>query len=62
MIKLTKNDPAAGGRHHIIPTEWIENVEQNKIRLSKTASEARSHWVGNENDQSPISKSNSASG
>jgi short-subunit dehydrogenase len=62
MIKLTKNDPASGGRHHIIPTEWISNIEQNRIRLNKTATEARSHWVGNENDQSLNSKSNSASG
>ena len=39
-IILTKNDPAAGGHHHSIPSSWLESVD-GKVTLRKTASEAK---------------------
>ncbi len=42
-IVLTKSDPDAGGRHHSIPSRWIQNVD-DKVTVRKTADEAKSHW------------------
>ena len=50
-IVLTKNDADAGGRHHSIPSRWIDKVEDNKVTLSKTADEAKQHWRDEENNQ-----------
>jgi hypothetical protein len=27
QIKLTKTDPAAGGKHHLVPADWVERVD-----------------------------------
>lgn len=43
-ILLTKSDQDAGGRHHSIPSRWIDKVEDNKVHLRKTADEAKAHW------------------
>lgn len=43
-IKLTKNDPGAGGHHHTIPSSWITSVEGGKVMLSKSATEAKTMW------------------
>lgn len=43
-IKLTKNDPQAGGQHHYIPMQWVDRVEDQEVRLNKTAADARSGW------------------
>lgn len=43
-IKLTKKDSNAHGHHHYIPLDWVESVEGDKVRLSKTAGEAEAHW------------------
>jgi len=42
-IFLTKNDPDAGGRHHSIPSRWIDRVD-DKVSVRKTADEAKAHW------------------
>jgi hypothetical protein len=42
-IKLTKSDPAAGGKHHMIPAEWIDRVDTH-VHLSKSAKDVRSQW------------------
>lgn len=42
-ILLTKNDTDAEGRHHSIPSRWIQTVDE-KVHLRKTADEAKSHW------------------
>jgi hypothetical protein len=42
-IKLTKSDPKSGGQHHIIPLDWVEKVD-DKVRLRKSAKEARAQW------------------
>jgi hypothetical protein len=42
-IILTKSDADAGGRHHSIPSRWIESVD-DKVVIRKTADEAKSQW------------------
>lgn len=42
-IILTKNDTDAEGRHHSIPSRWIQAVDE-KVTLRKTAEEAKNHW------------------
>ncbi|MBS0479932.1 MAG: DUF2171 domain-containing protein [Proteobacteria bacterium] len=42
-IILTKSDPDAGGRHHSIPSRWIQSVD-DKVTVRKTADEAKAHW------------------
>ncbi len=43
-IKLTGNDPQANGQHHYIPSDWVDRVEGNEVKLSKSANDARSNW------------------
>ena len=43
-IKLTKNDPAANGQHHTIPSSWVGTLSGNTIVLNKTAKEAMTDW------------------
>ena len=45
-IKLTKNDPEAGGQHRYISLDSVESVEQNIVRLDMTAEEAREEATG----------------
>ena len=42
-IKLTKND-SADGRHHYIPLDWIDHVDQH-VHLSKNADEVQKDWT-----------------
>jgi hypothetical protein len=42
-IILTKSDPDAGGRHHSIPSRWIDRVD-DRVIVRKTAEEAKAHW------------------
>jgi hypothetical protein len=42
-IKLTKNDPAAQGHHHLIPLAWVSRVDKS-VHLSKTQKEAMQAW------------------
>lgn len=43
IIKLTKNDPAAGGEHHYIPMAWVHRIDQ-RVHLTQPAEEARARW------------------
>ena len=40
-------DVDAGGRHHSIPSRWVESVE-GKVTLNKTAAEAKQQWQDEE--------------
>lgn len=40
-VKLTKNDPEAGGEHHVIPFELVDGVRGGKLVLTCTADEAK---------------------
>ena len=43
QVKLTKDDPDAGGEHHFIPLAWVEHVE-SKVHLKQSAAEAKARW------------------
>ena len=43
-IKLTRKDPAAGGEHHHVPLAWVSGVEDGKVRLDRSAADARASW------------------
>jgi hypothetical protein len=42
-IKLTKNDPTSGGRHHWIPLDWVDHVD-SRVHLNKNSEEAERDW------------------
>ena len=42
-IILTKDDPKAGGRHHVISIDWIDYVDR-KVHLNKPSQRAMSDW------------------
>src|SRR5262249_6695542 len=42
-ILLAKDDPAAGGKHHIIAIDWVDYVD-NKIHLNKPCTTAMKEW------------------
>jgi len=43
MIKLTKNDSATGGKHHWVPLDWVDHVDQ-KVHLNRNSEEAVRDW------------------
>lgn len=49
-IILTKNDQDAGGRHHSIPSRWLQSID-DKVTISKTADDAKAHWRDEERNQ-----------
>jgi hypothetical protein len=42
-IKLAKNDPKAGGQHHMIPMNWVERVDEH-VHLNKDCGAAMREW------------------
>jgi hypothetical protein len=42
-VKLTKDDPDAGGEHHFIPLAWVDHVDQ-RIHLKQSGAEAKARW------------------
>jgi hypothetical protein len=42
-IKLAKNDPAAGGKHHFIDIGSVKFVD-DKVHLDKSSKQAMSEW------------------
>ncbi|WP_082516218.1 DUF2171 domain-containing protein [Sphingomonas sp. Leaf412] len=50
-ILLTKTDKDADGRHHSIPSSWLQSVADDKVTLSKTADEAKRRWRDEEQNQ-----------
>jgi uncharacterized protein (TIGR02271 family) len=43
-IKLKRMDPASGGTHHLISTDWVESAN-DKIVLKTAAGEVKSRWT-----------------
>lgn len=43
-LKLTKSDPAAGGKHHYLALDQIDHLEQGKVCLNVPASQAMKMW------------------
>ena len=44
QIILTKKDEAAGGRHHAIPSSWVQGVGE-KVMLNRSGDKARAAWA-----------------
>jgi hypothetical protein len=42
-IKLSKNDPVAGGDDHYIPLAWVVHAEI-KVHLTQPGDEAKAQW------------------
>jgi hypothetical protein len=46
QIELAKLDLAAGFKHHVIPVSWVDYIDDDdKVRLTLTADEAKSRWT-----------------
>jgi hypothetical protein len=55
-IKLTKNNPEAGGTHHWIAQDWVASVGHTVV-LNKSCEDAQSQWYN-----SPPNQGNAQSG
>jgi hypothetical protein len=42
-ILLTKDDPTAGGKHHLISIDWVHYVD-NKVHLNKSCQQTMKEW------------------
>jgi hypothetical protein len=42
-LKLTKDDPDAGGEHHYIPLAWVDHVD-DAVHLKQSGAEAKARW------------------
>jgi hypothetical protein len=43
MIKLAKNEPLSGGKHHWVPLDWVETVDEH-VHIRKNSKEAQREW------------------
>ncbi len=42
-VKLTKQDSAAGGKHHFIPLDWVAKVDEH-VHLNRNHEEVFREW------------------
>ena len=42
-IKLTRQDPSAGGKHHFIPVSWVDRVDAH-VHLSRSSQDVTAQW------------------
>ena len=42
-IKLTRSDASAGGKHHFIPLDWVDHVDEH-VHLNKSGDDAMKQW------------------
>jgi hypothetical protein len=42
QVKLTKDDPDAGGEHHFIPLAWVDRVDST-VHLKQSGAEDKTH-------------------
>jgi hypothetical protein len=59
-IKLTKNDPQAGGTHHWIPQDWVASVGDTVV-LNKSCEDAQSQWHDSPPTESSMSNTSGIS-
>ncbi len=43
-IELAKLDLGAGLKHHMIPLSWVDDIEDDKVRLNMTQDAAKASW------------------
>jgi hypothetical protein len=44
QLKLSRNDPLAGGQHHIIPLDLVASAADGSVRLTKPGQQVKQHW------------------
>lgn len=44
QIELAKLDLGAGFKHHMIPTSWVDHVDEH-VHLNLTKDQAKSQWT-----------------
>jgi hypothetical protein len=44
LLKLTKSDSQAGGKHHFIPIEWVDHVDEH-VHLKKDSEDVMRDWT-----------------
>ena len=43
-IELTKLDLASGLKHHMIPMSWVDDIDDDTVRLNITKAAAKAAW------------------
>ncbi len=43
-IELAKFDMGSGFKHHLIPLTWVEQIQEDKVRLNMTKDAAKAAW------------------
>jgi hypothetical protein len=43
-IELTKFDMGSGLKHHMIPLSWVEQIDEDGVRLNRTKDAAKQAW------------------
>ena len=43
-IELTKLDLASGLKHHMIPMSWVDDIDDDTVRLNMTKEAAKAAW------------------
>lgn len=43
-IELSKLDLGSGFKHHLIPVSWVDFIDDDKVKLSMTAEQAKAAW------------------
>ena len=43
-IELAKLDLGGGLKHHLIPVTWVDDIEDDKVRLNLTKEAAKASW------------------
>ncbi len=43
-IELAKLDFGSGFKHHLIPVTWVDEIQDDKVRLSLTKDAAKAAW------------------
>jgi hypothetical protein len=43
-IELIKLDIGSGLKHHMVPMNWVDRVEDDKVCLNRTKDAAKSAW------------------
>lgn len=43
-IKLTKSDPAAGGEHHYLDLDMVDEIRGGAVCMTATAEQCRQNW------------------
>jgi len=43
-IELAKLDLGGGLKHHLIPMTWVDDIDDDKVRLNLTQDAAKASW------------------